>query len=65
MALSIQDQGKLIAAGFKIFRIDEYQKRIKIANKPGCWRTYKKIGTQRECKETWDFLMMNDMYISG
>jgi len=65
MAMSIQDQRKILAAGFKIFRLVERDKKIKIIKAPGSWRTYGKYQTQKECKHNWDFLMMNDMYVSG
>ncbi|MBA7577112.1 hypothetical protein ES708_18958 [subsurface metagenome] len=65
MALSTQDQGKLLAAGYVLYRLELREKRIKVTRSPGCWRTYGKYETQRECQKTWDFLMMNDLYISG
>jgi len=65
MAISMIDQKKLLDAGFGLFRLELEIVTIKTIKVPGCWRTYKKYPTKRECKAAWNFLMMNDMYIGG
>lgn len=65
MALRIRDQRKLIEAGYELFRLELHEKRIKMISRPGCWSSYKKYRTQKECQEAWDFLMSNDKTISG
>jgi len=65
MAMSLQDQRKVLAAGFALYRLELRAKKIKVTRKPGSWRIYDTFITQRECQLTWNFLMMNDMNISG
>jgi len=65
MAMSLQDQGKLLASGYTLFRLELEKKTIKTTRTPGSWRTYGKYSTQKECKIKWDFLMTNNKYISG
>jgi len=65
MGLGTSDQGKVIAAGFTLFRLEVGGKQIKTTRLPGCWRLYGNYRTQRECRMKWDFLMSNDMHIRG
>jgi len=65
MALSLQDQRKVLAAGFRIFRLELLDKKIKVADSPGRWKTWANCGTKKLCNVNWKFLMSNDKYISG
>jgi len=64
MASSLQDQRKLLAAGFALFRLDLEKKEIRVTRKPGCWSKYGEYQTKMECKKVWDVLMANDLCIS-
>jgi len=65
MALTMNDQRKLLDAGFILFRLELGEKKIKRTKRPGCWRTYQNYQTQAGCQRAWGVLMANDLYISA
>lgn len=65
MIMRIDDQSKLIKAGFEIIRKDDYPSpRIKMCTGiNGGWRTYKKFETKAERDRTFTLLLRDDKII--
>jgi hypothetical protein len=58
--MKMREQQILIAAGFRIFFMEEMSLRIKECTTPGAWSTYSLHRSKAEMERAWAELM-NDM----
>ena len=56
---------KVVAAGFKILRLDDYYCRIKIWVGNSAWKVYEKFETSEQAVERMEELLNDDKIISG
>jgi hypothetical protein len=64
--MRLDDQLKLIKAGYRIFRKDEHTLRIKEAAGKGCgWRNFGKFNSKAELNRAYVELMKNEKHIEG
>ncbi|MCU7494745.1 MAG: hypothetical protein HF314_12110 [Ignavibacteria bacterium] len=56
---------KLFKAGFKLYRQDFENLRIKIATTPGAWKTFEKFPSKAALIRRWNEIMQDDKNIEG
>ncbi len=56
---------KVVAAGFKILRLDDYYSRIKIWVGNSAWKVYEKFESSEQAVERMEQLLEDDKIISG
>lgn len=63
--IGMSKEHKLIRAGFRLFRLDFENVRIKIASRPGAWATFEKFPSKAAMIRRWAELMKEEKNIEG